>query len=279
MQYRINTGTVVANANNGVIHFETNIVASSTDQRTYNVWYHLDYQNIITCAASVSGITVASKNLSYAVTNWTSQSGQTTLYNSTLTYYGDVVLKGFTSGQQVYFTCAVGSDNYSFYYGGWHDFITNRIYFEQNPMSINWTNNETDTLINIQINQDNEYYQSNYGAVDNINNQTDSQFGDISSPTTSNLIGLFTSFINAVSTIQAADSCEITLPFPSFAGGSWVVNPCQNKEKIPQVVLALGTIVTICFVMGAWNWISIKIYRLIRSFIDGSDDTEGEDNG
>ena len=129
------------------------------------------------------------------------------------------------------------------------------------------------------INQNQEYYDHEYQAVDNINNQTDSQFGDISSPTTSNLIGILTSFINSIASIRPASDCEITLPFPDFAGGAWVVNPCQNKEKISQVVLALGTIVTIYFVMHSWNWLSIKIYRLIRSFIDGSDDTEGEDNG
>lgn len=162
-RYQFNTPSVQAGGNYATIHFETNIVASPYVLiHNFNPWVNLPQQNILTCSAS--GIAVVSKNLSYATTYWVDQSNES---NNTLTFYGDVVLSGFNPGSNYNLVCSVGSDSFSFInYNGV------AVWFEQNPMSIVWSNDESVALMNTQIEQQNTIINQNETIINNQNQNT-----------------------------------------------------------------------------------------------------------
>ena len=105
-------------------------------------------------------------------------------------------------------------------------------------------------------------------AYDNISSQSPSDIPDSTNSQTTSIIGVISNFISSLSTIQTG-SCELILPFPNFAGGSQVVNPCSGKEKAPSIVqigssmLLIGTFIPLAFIVLK------MIYNEIRSWTNG----------
>lgn len=266
-QYQINTVPFTAGGNFASLHFETNIVSTSYFGR-FNPWVNLPYQTIIVCNSSPSGVTVNARNLSYATTYWVNSQNEN---NNTLTFYGDVVLKGFTQGNSYSLTCAIGNTQYSFYeYSG-----GSAVWFEQNPMTILFTNNETDNLLNIQINQtetiinQNEtYYNHEYQAEDNISGQTAGDISDASNNVTTNLLGIIQSFITELGTLQATD-CNLEMPFPEFMGGTTTVNICQGRDVLGNTVAIISSVALIMFYIPLAFVLIRLIYNEIRSWTNG----------
>lgn len=168
IQYQFNTSSVQAGGNYATIHFETNIVSTRPVVGSYNFepWVNLAQQNIIVCNASPRGPTIIQKNLSYATTPWQNSS---LYHNNTLTFYGDVVMGEFTPNTNYSFICMIGSSDYSFYN---YTAGSTQIWFEQNPMSIEWTNDRSNALMQTQINQNNTIIQQNQATYDYLTDNT-----------------------------------------------------------------------------------------------------------
>lgn len=91
-------------------------------------------------------------------------------------------------------------------------------------------------LINGQKNmydQDKEFYDRNYEAVDNIENQNSSDIQGAENQQTTNLINVITGFISAFSGISAGN-CNLTLEFPSYAGGTRLLTYAAAKKKLQE---------------------------------------------
>lgn len=118
------------------------------------------------------------------------------------------------------------------------------------------------------INIFNDYNSKEDEAVDNISNQSPSDIdsGDDSSAT--NLIGVISGFLSYITNFQAG-TCVVTLPFPSFTGGSWQMNLCQFKDKAGQLVSVFSSLTMIVFFIPiCWKLLNM-IYNEIRSFTNG----------
>lgn len=270
-KYQFNTNSVQAGGNYAMLHFETNIVATNY-RHAFNPWVNLYQQNILTCSTS-SGVSITSKNLSWATTQWYDSQNQR--YNNTLTYYGSVSMSGFTVGSNYAFTCQIGSTNYSFYDFGTDNSI---IWFEQNSAYIEWTNNQTDNILNVQvsqnetiINQNQEFYNHEYEAEDNISNQSSGDIDNATNSQTTNIIGTIQNFATALGTVTTSPSgvCNITLPFPSFVGGDVTVNVCQRRGQIYQIISVGSSLLLIGFFIPFAYMVLKMIYNEIRSFTNG----------
>lgn len=114
--------------------------------------------------------------------------------------------------------------------------------------------------------------QQEQDSLDNIENQSPediSDSGETENQATTNLIGLFQSFITALSGITQANNCNITLAFPSYAGGNIVVNVCQNKDKGGNIVAVFSSLTLIIFYIPLALKLLSMIYNEIRSFTNG----------
>lgn len=134
---------------------------------------------------------------------------------------------------------------------------------------------QNQTIINQNqtiINQNAEYYEHEYDAIDNIENQSPSDI-DTGTDTTTNLFTLLGYFLSSITNIGGnidGNGCPLTLPFPSFAGGSRSVNPCSNHEKLPNDFWTVfrGLTLFLFFVPLCVKLISM-IYGEIRSWTNG----------
>ena len=116
----------------------------------------------------------------------------------------------------------------------------------------------------------NNHYQAEQDALDNISDQDASDLsGDTDNQQSTNLIGLFSSFVNALGNITASNNCNITLAFPSFAGGSQTVNVCQNKDKGGNLVAIFSSLTLIAFYIPLALKLLSMILNEIRSFTNG----------
>lgn len=143
--------------------------------------------------------------------------------------------------------------------------------FTYNTSSESLENAALGDLINGQkniYNQNKDYYDKNYEAVDNIDNQSSSDIQGAENAQTTNLINVISGFISAFSSISAGN-CNLTLEFPDYAGGTRVVNICSGKEKAPRIVEIGSSLLLICvFVPLAYILIRM-IYNEIRSWTNG----------
>lgn len=116
-----------------------------------------------------------------------------------------------------------------------------------------------------------EQQQKEQAAVDNIENQTPqdlSSSGNTENQASSNLIDLIRSFVSALTTINTGN-CDITLDFPSYAGGSRTVNICQNKDKAGNLISVFSSLTLIVFYIPLAFKLLTMIYNEIRSFTNG----------
>lgn len=114
-----------------------------------------------------------------------------------------------------------------------------------------------------------EAAQKEMESAENIENQTppsQSQTGDGAAAT--NLIGAFSGFVSALGGLSATN-CNLTLNFPDFAGGSRVVNVCQNKDKAGNIISVFSSLTLIIFYVPLAIRLLTMIYNEIRSFTNG----------
>lgn len=112
----------------------------------------------------------------------------------------------------------------------------------------------------------NQQTQLQIQADNNISNQSSSSFGDISSPITTNLVGVLSSFVSSLSSITPAQTCQLNLPFPAFAGGSWQVNPCQLPSEMVTWINVFASVIAIFFYIPLIILLLKMIIGEIRSF-------------
>lgn len=272
--YQWNTPSITFNGSYASIHFETNLVISTDDiQYIFGNWDNLDKIEITSCNISGSYRAPVSQSISTAVTEWDTWIDGTQWFNSTLTVYGDVVLSNVPSGNTGTITCNMGNTNYAFYVNNTDN--PDLLYFEQNPMSIDFSNNINDALLKSQINQNttiinqnNEYYSKEYEAESNISNQSSSDISDASNNVTTNLLGIIQSFITELGTLQATD-CNLSMPFPQFMGGTTIVNICQGRDVLGNTVAIISSVALIMFYIPLAFVLIRLIYNEIRSWTNG----------
>lgn len=166
-QYEFRSPSFIPTGNYATLHFETNLVYY--EYTAYqNPWVNLNTIGVW-CSASTGGVSVKSSIINTAVTHWY---GDNNKNNTTLTVYGDVALQGFSSGSSTTLTCGVGSSDYAFLQVSPESLgTTNYFYFEQNPATIEFTNNLSDTLLQQQVSQNNTVINQNQTIIDQ-NKQT-----------------------------------------------------------------------------------------------------------
>lgn len=121
------------------------------------------------------------------------------------------------------------------------------------------------TMINNNIENHNAQEEQGWN---NISNQSTNDIPNSTDQSTTNLIGVISSFVTAIGGINATD-CQLTLPFPNYAGGSTTVDVCQGKDKAPQIVQIGSSMFLLLFFLPL-AWLLLKlIYNEIRSWTNG----------
>lgn len=174
-------------------------------------------------------------------------------------YNSGSLYTGFSSGFNAYFES--DSNNYvsvDFSYDYTSALLQQQI--QQNDITINSINNINETIEN--------HYEQEQGALDNISGQTSNDIDGASNQQTTNIIGVLTTFVSTLGSIQSG-SCELTLPFPTYAGGNVLANPCSYKEKAPTIV-TIGSSLLLITVFIPLAFIVLRlIYNEIRSWTNG----------
>ena len=124
------------------------------------------------------------------------------------------------------------------------------------------------SAVEICKNFNEEYYDEQRQADQNISNQSASDINGAENQVTTNLIGIITSFVTELSSFSATD-CNLTLPLPSFVGGETTVNICQGKDVLGNFISLFSTLTVVMFYIPL-AWILLKmIYNEIRSWTNG----------
>lgn len=120
----------------------------------------------------------------------------------------------------------------------------------------------------ICINYNQEYYDEQRQADQNISNQSTSDIQGSENQATTNLIGILSNFLTQLQSFQATD-CNLSLPFPQFIGGTQVVNICQGKDVLGNFITIIGTLAMVTFYIPLALVLLKMIYNEIRSFTNG----------
>lgn len=128
------------------------------------------------------------------------------------------------------------------------------------PQQINDVNNKLDDL-NTSVENRN---RAEFDSVDNINNQTPSDISDSTDQHTTNLMGIFSSFVSAV-TAAGATNCNIVANWGHLNLGT--LNLCRDQP--PAFVSVIGSIVLIVILVPCAYWLVMRILAEIRSFTNG----------
>lgn len=163
------------------------------------------------------------------------------------------------SGQPLMYSNRSDSSIYITLASYWYEVITN----DQQGV-IDELGNIDDTL--------KEQFDKEDGAIDNINNQSpdniSSSGGSGENSSTTNLIGVLSNFVSSLSGLNATN-CDLTLDFPDYAGGTRVVNICQNKDKAGNLISVFSSLTMIMFYVPLAIKLLTMIYNEIRSFTNG----------
>lgn len=106
--------------------------------------------------------------------------------------------------------------------------------------------------------------RAEFDAVDNINDQTPSDISDSTDQHTTNLMGIFSSFVSAV-TAAGATNCNIVANWGHLNLGT--LNLCRDQP--PAFVSVIGSIVLIVILVPCAYWLVMRILAEIRSFTNG----------
>lgn len=236
--YQFRTPTITSGGSSASVHFETNIVASTDDiQYVFGYFVNLQEQGILGCTWANQPATIATSSLNSAITEWTEVINGVTYYNVTLTFYGDVALSGIPANNQGSLACQVGSLDYAFYDNPSDN--PDLVYFEQNPMTINWSTNINDALLQTQINQNttiinNQNEIKDWLTDDTAPNVDTSSLSGASGwlpagPIDSVLTLPITLAQNVVNIFTGQNTCRpIVLPFEFLGAGTSLSIPCLS---------------------------------------------------
>lgn len=157
--YQFTTPNITPTGNFATVHFETTMVFQS------NSWDRLNFNNlgslsIGACNSSLGhSLTIKAQSISYAITPWVD--GTVT---KSLTIYGDISLSNIRKQQQQ-IVCAIntGSDNPFF---NTYNVTGASQWFESNPMTWNFTDDQTEALLQEQIIQNQYMIQQNHTQIE-----------------------------------------------------------------------------------------------------------------
>lgn len=202
-------------------------------------------------------------------------------------YYEDLTQTGgvFTSTLDLD-TSKINTNVTAFYFGEWPYNVNQDGYVITTGTSFvqqfEWKGSSTDLTFKAVVSTDstfssvaegndieNEYYENNMNAINNINGQSPSDIDTGNGTTATNLIGYITNFISYLTNISPASDCNIVLAFPNYAGGSMTFNLCQFKDNFGTIISVFSSLVLIVFYIPlAYKMLSV-IYSEIRSFTNG----------
>lgn len=275
--YQFNTPQITTAGTTASVHFETNIVASTDDiQYVFGYFVNLNQQQVRGCSWQGQPLTMSASSLGTALTEWTEVINGVTYYNVTLTLYGDVALSGFPNNSQGVLTCSVGSLDYAFY-----DNPTDNpdlLYFEQNPLSVSWSNNINDALLQTQINQNTTIINQNQQIIDQDNqdrqdlqNTSDSasdtatNLGNQVTARSTNLITLIGNFINVVLNPPASD-CVIDGDMGHMDLGD--IDLCELSP--PPAISVIGGLLILGMLIPLVLAVIWRFIRLLRYVVGGT---------
>ncbi len=143
------------------IQFYTNIVGKSSTQHAYSLdFVNLDYMSILQCVHANSVKTIVSQSLNIYETDWDYQGA----IRKTATFAGTVTIDGLDTGTTGQLYCTVGSDSFAFAVNTLST-TTGTWYFEANDMTIDFSTNISDALLNQQIGQNNTIISQNQQII------------------------------------------------------------------------------------------------------------------
>lgn len=116
-----------------------------------------------------------------------------------------------------------------------------------------------------QLNQKNsEYYDKQYQSIDNIDDQSAGDISGTDNQNTTNLIGIFSSFVTAMGNASSSN-CNFNGDFGNLDLGQ--MNFCQDNP--PTVVQVIGSLVLIAVFVPLAYFLVNRIISEIRSFTNG----------
>lgn len=290
VRVEVNTvGTVPSNTShivvtgklNLVVRCRTMIITGDLDTLANNYCPHNTASSPQVYAVNVNGSSVSftSASINTYITNWRTYLSNPAVndLNRTFTFeYSFIINNGIPStiNTLAFFFDYDGSldnanyDNYTYYFEG----------DVNNHMIIDYTTDNNTALLQQQIQlqqsildslNDLSSSSSVDNSVQNIQNQTSSDIPNATNSQTTSLINTLTSFVGAITAIDTTGNCQLTLPFPNFAGGSFTVNPCNGADKAPTIIQVFSSLFLIgIFVPLAWLLLKM-IYNEIRSWTNG----------
>lgn len=200
--------------------------------------------------------------------NWSGHfTGDYNNVSATDTLSCNVRRKTYRSSSNYYQPFAVGTLNNTYVYADNSSYNSYLSYSSSDDQDLNAIQGVEDAVVNLNntIIQQNEREQE---SLDNISNQTSSDIPNAESQQTTSLINFIGSFVTALGSVEPS-SCELTLPFPQFAGGTQVVNICNGKQYAPSIIAIGGSLLLIgTFVPLAYIVLRL-IFNEIRSWTNG----------
>lgn len=234
--YQWNSSAVSATGNYARIHFETNIVLSQPT--SLNTWYtqfvNRSFMRVRTCSTSLSNgaLPIKSSSLATVITDWTGPSPTINYRSKTLTVYGDVVVSNVPSGTQNFY-CLVDASGYAFIQNA-NNYSSDMVWFEQQPTSIEFTNdssdamaeqqieaiNNTSSAIDRQTDSEQERWEIEREEQNEKEDELEDQSGDLSlsASTPSNV--LFRFFRNPFNTSDSSSRCYTTVTIHTWFSAS-----------------------------------------------------------
>lgn len=287
--FQFNTSNFSAEGNYASLHFETNIVLKGVSETYLGEFVNLPYIKIQFCTGTgaFSNMQTLNKSISYATTVWGENNTR-----KTLTLYGDVSFRNIGSGFGK-ITCQIGNPSFSFIstQDAFSSVYLNLVYFEKNPISINFSNNVNDALLQNQINQNSTIINQNSTVIKN-QNEIKGFLKDNSSPNVDtsklpavgilpagpldSLLGLPITIMTSISNSLSGSCQSVNLILPIIGGN--LTLPCfdsvfyQGEFSILANLIGLAASAIILF--NYLKHLYDKVDRAI-SLETSSDDTWG----
>lgn len=277
------SGVITPTGNTVVISGKINLVKEMN--RDYSNFFNR-YPEIYVSGVGFNGqsLTITQNpQINFWITQWTNNYNGVDIKMETLTIQYSVIamgnIKDISSRLQVAFHANTTSDTFDRY----GNYVPSRFYFESTDLDMSYIFidsggnsdstiiNQNDTMISQNqtiINQNQQYYNKENQAENNISNQSAGDIQGAENQQTTSLIGVISSFIGALSNINTG-SCDLTLPFPEFVGGSKTVTPCNGKQIAPTMVQVVSSLLLIIVFVPLAFIVLRMIYNEIRSWTNG----------
>lgn len=283
--YQFTTPTISTTGNYASIHFETNIVIGSINSSYIGNFVNLPYMKIQVCNGSgaFSSVKIASSNISTAITEWNNGA------NKTLTIYGDIVFKDIQANSSGNFICQIGNPSYAFISTAnvFSSTYVNRIYFEQNPGYIEYSNNINDALLQTQIWQNDVMINNQTIIADGIGQTTDAVNNLNQSITDSTVNGNFdiagiqpfgpigtitTSILELPRIIMNVNPCETIKPTLPYVNEELEI-PCPSVVLTQMGGNFINMLDTLCSA-GLYFFLGRYIFKKVQNLRDPTNEDE-----